>query len=247
VNRLLPLVWLLLAPAALARPIEEGDAAGKAFSDALDRMKSVSDSLTEYTVRFYKREYVGGELLPQEIIDIHYRRPWDVVMRWVGGNHLGRVLLYRGPDWNSGRFVVDPGPMLPVISLDPTSRLAMAGGRHSLYDLPITEVVAKFVRDAEKVEQHATWTADVVDEGPTTIQGQAAHCFITTVPKEEDSTFYAKRVRTCVSKATGLPSSFRAWDLIDGALVLVEEYDYSAFDLSPGFTDAHFDRDALGL
>ena len=102
------------------------------------------------------------------------------------------------------------------------------------------------MKDAKKVADHPTWEADIVDEGPTTVRGEKVRCFLSTLPKEEDPTFYAKKVRACVG-TTGLPTSFRAWDTIDGALVLVEEYDYVGFDLSPDLTDAHFDRDALAL
>jgi len=247
VSRWLLLLGLCAAPVvASARAPDADDAGALAFADVLARMKRVSAGITEYTVRFYKREWVDGETMPAEVADIAFRRPFDVRMTWVEG-HPGRVLLYRGKDWNDGRFVIDPGPMLPVISLHPESRMANSGSRHNLYDLPITEVVAKFVRDAEKVSAHPTWQPDVVDEGSSTVKGEPTRCFLSKLPKDQDATFYATQVRACVSPVTGLPNSFKAWDLIDGQLILVEEYEYIGFDLAPGLTDADFDREALGL
>lgn len=241
------LLALLCASTAHARPPAADDADGQAFAKALSHMKGVSDGLREYSVRFYKREYVNGAMSPQEVIDVRFRRPWDVLMTWVGGNHVGRVLLYKGPDWNSGRFVVDPGPLLPVISLDPTSRMARAGSRHTVKDLPMPEVIARFVRDATKVNDHPEWMPDVKDEGHTTIRGEPTRCFRSKLPKSEDPTLYASEIQTCISPVSGLPNGIRAYETVDGKLQLIEEYDYVGFDLAPGLTDDDFDRDALGL
>ncbi len=231
----LALALLLTSPAAALPP---DDAAGLAFKDALLHMKAVRDRLTEYEVVFYSREWVSGAMTPLDVIAVRFREPWDIHMAWVEGPNTGRSLLYRGPEWNKGRFRIDPGPLLPVLSLHPESNLARRGGRHTIYDLPLTRLVDTFIADAMRVNDHPTWRPQVVDEGPTTVRGEPSHCYKNRLPKAEDPTLYAHEVRICVNPTTGMPNALRVWDVEDGALRLVEEYDYIGFTAAPAF-DAH--------
>jgi len=238
------LVALLVSP---ARAQEPHSPATEAFRAALARMKSVSDALTEYEHTFYKREWIGGSLDALQVIDVRYREPWDIYMHWLEGGHAGRELLYRGPDWNGGRFVIDPGPFLPVLSLSPDSRLARRRTRHPLHDLPLPVLVDKVVRDALAVANSPTLVARVVDDGPAQVRSEPSHCFTTVLPKDQDRSLYANKVKICQDPDTGMPNAIRVWDEVDGSLQLVEQYDYIGFRSDPGFTDADLERTTYGL
>lgn len=236
---------VLLLSVAWGRP--PSDPASEAFRDVLTRMVAVAEAVTDYTVRFTKQEWVDGAMTPFCAMEVKFRAPQDVYVRWVEGDHVGRQLLYRGPGWNGGKFKVDPGRFMPVISLSPDSRLAMSGNRHSLRDLPVAELVSKIVYDAKRVNDHPTWEPQVTDLGVRTVEGEPARCFDSTLPKAEDPTLYAARVELCVSTATELPNSVRSWDVVDGELRLVEDYRYLEMKLGVGLSDADFDPATYGL
>lgn len=240
------LLLALLLPSA--RAVEPHDPATQAFRAVLTRMKEVSDTLTEYSHVLYKREWIDGELNPLEVIDVRYRKPWDIYLHWDdGGAHAGRELLYRGPGWNRGRFLVDPGRFIPVLSLSPDGYLARHGNRHTLLELPMTILVDKIIKDALDVADSPTLVGKVTDDGPSQIRGEPSHCFDAVLPKARDPLLYANKVRLCQNPHTGMPNAIRAWDEVDGSLRLVEEYDYIGFTTHPGLTDADFEPATYGL
>lgn len=232
---------------ALAVPPAEGDDAAKSFEAALRAMNETAEGLTDATFTMHKREWVSGGQGSWSVADVKFRQPEDAYMVFVGGPNEGREVLWRGPDWNGGRFKVDPGRFIPVMNLDPNGSLAMRGNRHNIRELPPTLLIEKITRDALKVNDSPVYKPDVDDLGTSTVRGETAQCWEARLPKDKDEGFYAHKVKMCVNPTTNMVNSMRVWDVEDGELRLVEEYDYVGFKVNPGLSDADFDPKTYGL
>lgn len=238
---------LPLLTAASAVPPAPDDADALAFQAQMERMAAVIADMKDCTFTFRSQEYIGGSMTDWSVAEVKFRVETDVYMKFTEGPNAGRELLYRGESWNGGRMKVDPGRFLPVLNLHPEGRLARRGNRHTIRDLPLPVLGAKVLADAVKVRDHATWTPDVVDLGSEPIGGRPARCFDSTLPKDEDPTLYAHKVRICLDEATGLPARMRIHDREDGAIRLVEAYDYEQLKVDSGLSDADFDPATYGL
>jgi outer membrane lipoprotein-sorting protein len=219
------------------------EAAQDAFAAAIDQMAATAAATRDATYRLHQTERVGGKVV-SAVIDVKIRPP-DVFLSFP---ERSTRVLYRGPGWNDGKLMADPGPLIPTLSLDIDGTLAMRGQRHSIRLVGFRPVVQLLVTDADRLRTRDQWTGfSVRDEGTLTERGEAARCFHTTLPRAEDPAFYADEVRVCVSARTGLPARIQAWERIDGALVLVEDYAYTDVRTNVGLADADFDPEALGM
>jgi len=235
---LLTLLFLTLATYAV--PPAKDDAAANAFRDTLERMQGVVESINDLTTTFYQREWVDGEMTPETVIEVKWRRAEDLVLRYVGNEHTGRVVVWQGPEHNESQIRVNPGRFLPTLSLAYDGALATRGQRHTIRDLPVTKLAKLIIDGAMKVNDHPVWLPAVTDLGETTVRGEASRCFDTATPKAEDPTLYAYRVKLCVSPTTGLPNTIQVWDHEDGEIRLVEDYAYIGTQTNVGLTDADF-------
>jgi hypothetical protein len=66
------------------------------------------------------------------------------------------------------------------------------------------------------------------------------------LPKVEVPEFCADVDEMCIAERTGLLVTLRAWDLIDGALVLVEDYGYQGVRANTGLSAADFSPENAG-
>jgi hypothetical protein len=240
------LLTTLLA-SALALPPAEGDTASQGFEQALRAMNAVGEGLQDATFTLYKREWVRGSQGSLSVLDVKFRRAEDVVLTFVDGPNSGRVVLWRGPEWNGGRFRVDPGRFIPVMSLHPDGSLAMRGNRHSIRELPPMLLIDKITKDALKVNDSPTFKPDVTALGSEDVHGEKATCWEAKLPKAEDDTFYAYKVKICVNPKTSMVNRIKVWDHEDGQVRLVEEYDYVGFIANPGLSESDFAPETYGL
>lgn len=235
---------LLMLSIAFALPPH--DDASRDFLAAVERMDRAMAGSSTQTYTLYKREWVDGELTDEQTLHVKFRVPEDLVITY-GGSKEGRVILYRGAEWNDGKLRVDPGPLLPVVSVDPKGAIAREGERYGVRESRTLHAVALISRDSHKIEAHPTWKAQVVDEGPSTVRGEAVRCFDTRSPKDEDPSLYAARTRVCFGDAHGLPVLLESWNVEDGAMRLVEHYEFVGIDLEANLSDADFDPETYGM
>ncbi len=226
----------------IPEPVEQTaeEAAKDAFRAVVNGMDVAISQMQSATWRFHKQEYVDGEWLPEEIIDVRYRPPEDLYMHWVGDVHEGRELMFR-PGWNDDEIRVSTGPFVPTLNLNPLGSIAMRGERHSIHHLAITSVVGNFLRDRATLEAHPELKTGAVDRGIETIYGEPARCFDLTLPKDQDPSLYAYEVDFCVHLRTGLPAHALSFSIENGAFRQVELYGYENMRINPGLTDADFD------
>lgn len=229
-------MWLICS--AFAVPAQTPDA--EAFEAAVARMEKALDGTDGASYVLYKTEYVDGSMTEEQTLNVQWRKPMDIVIHYDGPQE-GRVVLYRGPDWNDGDLRVDPGPYRPVLDLDPDGAVAGIGERYTVREVALSHAVGLVARDTWKVVEHPTWVGVVTEVGTQQTRGGEAVCFDTESQKAEDASFYAYKTRACFSVETGMPTYLQSWDVEDGALRHIETYEFTQIDLTPEQSDATFD------
>lgn len=210
----------------------------------LERLRKASDKLQQYTYVFRRHEWVDGSQQAPQVMAVKFRKPFDVYMTWTGEVYTGRELIYR-QGWNDGKLHVHPAPgaLVPSLNLDPKGKLAMRGSRHGIEMIDISNVVALILDQTDRLDANPDLSATFTSQGREVINGEASSCLRIDLPKEQDPGLYARRVDLCASDTTDLLTRVRAWDLEDGEVRKVEDYEFRDVRTSPGLTDADFDPD----
>jgi len=130
----------------VAQPVAVAD--GTALREQVYAMERAYASVHDYTATFYKQERVKGRLLAKETIELKFRKPFDVYLRWTAGDFESReVLFVRG--WNDDKIRAHQGSFPDVtVNLRPDASLAMRGNRHPITHVGFGEVIRLMVRDA---------------------------------------------------------------------------------------------------
>ena len=201
-------------------------------------MERAYSRVQDYTATFYKQERVKGELLPLETIELKFRKPFGVYLRWLSGDFAGREVIYvRG--WNEDKIRAHQGSFPDVtVSLRPDSSLAMRGNRHPITKVGFGEIIRLMVRDARLAEARPQDDVQYTDLGEWDVYGTRSRCIEARAPGGKFSPYYAPRAKICFSVKTKLPTRVSSWDEEDN---LVEDYAFSDVRLNPGLTDADFD------
>ncbi len=210
----------------------------------LERMRAAAASLKQYTYTFRRHEWVDGKQGDPQLMAVKFRKPMDIYMTWVGDAHTGRELLYR-KGWNDGKMRVHPTPgaLIPSLNLDPNGKLATKGSRHGIELIDLSNVTAIILAQTDRLDKNPDLSATFTDQGKQVVNGEASHCTRIDLPKDKDPQLYGQRVDLCLSTRTGLLTRLQTWDVEDGALRKVEDYEFRDLNLSPGLTDADFDPD----
>ncbi len=212
------------------------------FLGEVARMQAAGEAVVDATYTFHKIQYVGGGLLPEELMAVKFRKPLDVYMKWVGEVDTGQEMIYR-QGWNEGKMRINPGPFLPNINLATDSAIAARTNRKTVDWLPFTRVITQFIAEADAMAAAMTGPSVVELLEPRLVHGERARCYHLELPKDRIASLYAYRVDLCISDRTDLPIRIQAWDIEDGTLQLVEDYGYEGVQLNVGLTDADFDPD----
>ncbi|NOY28443.1 MAG: DUF1571 domain-containing protein [Oligoflexia bacterium] len=206
-----------------------------------DRMRTATAALSSYTYTFRREEWADGKQQDPNLMAVKFRRPMDIYMKWVGQVHKGRELLYR-QGWNDGDMKVKPGALLPTLNLDPAGRLAMHGSRHGVDLIDLSRVVGIITSQTDRIAANNALSATYTDLGPALVGAEAAHCLRADLPKDQDPGLYAVRIDICTSDQTGLLVRLRTWDVEDGQLRKVEDYEFRDITVVP-LADSDFDPD----
>ena len=213
--------------------------AADAFVAWIEKMEAAVDNLDDATFLFVRRERIKGKLTKEEQIYTKYRKPHDIYMRWDGGQYIGRELLYR-KNWNNGKLKVKPSKFIPSLSLDPDGTLATRGQRHPVYNMGFVYNVGLIIEDQRRIRQKGH-PVDINLAGNKDVLGTNSPCFEVHLPKAVDPEFYAYRVLICVDPISNLPNRFQSWDIEDGTMVMVEDYQFGHIEVNQGLSDEDFD------
>jgi len=238
---------LALASLLVATPVEAQSPEAGAASDVgaqlrqqVFAMERAYSRVQDYTATFYKQERVKGELLPLETMELKFRKPFGVYLRWTTGAFAGREVLYvRG--WNDDKVRAHQGSFPDItVNLRPDSSLAMRGNRHPITKVGFGEIIRLMVRDARLAEARPQDDVTYVDLGEWEVHGTRSRCIEARAPGGKFSPYYAPRAKICFNVSTRMPTRVSVWDDEDN---LVEDYAYADVRLNPGLTDADFDPD----
>lgn len=229
----------MLAPALLALALVSAAApkdvaARESVLKLARRMEKAAARTKDHTATFYKSEVIGGSMQPAEHIELKWRRPGHVYMKWLAGKKKGRELL-----WKDERVMKVKNGLI-TLDLDPDGFMARRESRHTVREAGLPYIVDVIVRDLDRAKAARHEGVRYEDLGPKNVHGALARCWRVELPKEREPAYYAKRSEICMDVATGLPSLVRVWDLVDAQVVLVEDYSYGDIRVNTGLTDEDF-------
>lgn len=248
-HKALPMKWLMRHPAPLAAAIALACAAHVARADeSVDAatirqyvydMEKAFERVQDYTTTFHKQERVDGELLPKERIELKFRKPLSLYLKWVGEVNQTREVIYvKG--WNNDKIRAHKGSFPDMtVNLKVDSGLAMDGNRHRITEAHFGHSIGVIARDARLSESRPQDDVRYTDLGERIVYGARSRCFEARRPSGEVvSVYYAARAKVCFDVRTKMPTRITVWNS-DGDLL--EDYGYENTKLNVGLTDADFD------
>ncbi len=213
-------------------------ASGASVRQHVFDMESAYRKVRDYTAVMYKQERVRGALMPVEQMEVKFRKPLSVYLKWVGDVNRGQEAIYVA-GWNDDQLRAHKGSFPDVtVNLRPTSSMAMRGNRHPITESGFGFTIGLVARDARRSEENPGDGVQYVDLGESTIHGAPSRCLEQRVPAAAASHYYAVRARVCVDAKTRMPARVAVWDGDDR---LLEEYSYAQVRLDVGLVDADFD------
>ncbi|REJ65312.1 MAG: DUF1571 domain-containing protein [Planctomycetota bacterium] len=232
-----------VAPAAATEPAQ-AHPLDPEIASAKRRLEALKTRVQEYSCRMIKRERIGGELRPREIIDMKVRHePFSVFLEFLSPENVkGQQVAYI-EGRNDGKMVVRPVGVKGIfgpVKIRPDGPLAMQDQRY-----PITHI--GFVRLTEELIAVAEHDRQFGECEVRTFKGAKIGdrvCTVTEVvhPVARNE-FRFHRARIFVDDELDIPIRFASWSWPTeegGKPVLEEEYTYTNLKLNPGFTDADF-------
>ncbi|MCK9230197.1 MAG: DUF1571 domain-containing protein [Syntrophales bacterium] len=223
--------------------VEDQDFIIESLDGLISKARIRMENVTDYSCTIYKREYIKGRLLPLEIIEIKFMRPFSLYMKWVEGRLQGRELICR-KGWNDNKIMVHDGGRFKkkfVVNIDPDSAMAMKDNRHSVHEMDIGYVINLFARDIMIIKEDPARETIVTNLGMRVVYGQESMCFETIMPKDRYPELYARKTFVCYDIHESIPTWVQVWDIEDGILRLVEDYRYADVRLNRGLTPWDFD------
>jgi len=203
--------------------------------------KGLLDKTESYTAVFHKQERIKGALKPRETIELKFKKPFMVYMRWMEGPGKGREVYYV-PGWNDNRMLVREPALGGTVTLNlhPQSALAMRGSRHPITEVGLDRLVNLFEDYFRKGRGSSEFE---LRRGPKEILFDRWVLPVEMVfPKDRRNGSYCYRSIISFDLQKKIPIRVRNFDWDDR---LIEDYGYEALQLRAGLTDADFDPDRL--
>jgi hypothetical protein len=207
------------------------------FSHLLRDMNQAYAQVDHYTATFLIQERVNGELSPKQRLELKFRKPFKVYLRWLTGKHEGRQALY--PAGADGNELWVRQPMLVgavTISLDPQSPRARKGSRHPITDVGIGRLLDFITESASQGLQRGELTIE--DGGQFDTFNRPTQRFILHLPSDPTKGYYCMTALIDVDRDYRLPIYA---EIFDWNGQLVERYGYIDLRLNPGLTEQDFD------
>ena len=121
-------------------------------------------TMDSYTVRLRRREVVGNQSHPEEILLFKWRRdPWSVYFKWLGAEGKGREVVYVKGRYEGALHTLTAAgdiPLLPAgrhIKVSPDGVLVRSKSRYPITEAGIGVMVERFgklVENQEKGDTH---------------------------------------------------------------------------------------------
>lgn len=109
---------------------------------ALEQADRLLEKVDSYTAIFHNQERIEGKMTSEQIMEVKFKKPFKVYLKWVDGSHKGREALYVQGE-NGNRLKVHAGGLLGLVTvnLDPQGARALKGSRHPITDVGLHKLV----------------------------------------------------------------------------------------------------------
>ncbi len=202
-------------------------------AEILNGMSGAYSKVDDYTAVFYKQERVKGTVLPEEKIQLKFKKPFKIYLHWLPGPHEGRESLYvRGE--NGGKVIGHEGGIIGFITLhmEPTGNIAMKGNRHPITDAGIGRLIEILDKDLKRGRERGELKLKFLGEDE--VYGRRAWHIVKETPAEG---YYAPKMEIWVDKELNLPIKIKIFGPGDEFL---ESYGYSDLKVNTGLKDEEF-------
>ncbi len=211
--------------------------------ELITRMERAWQGVRDYTCRFRTRtrDQESGELEPEQVILVKFRKPMSLYLKWLAGPHQGREVLYvQGKDGD--KMWVHNGGGFPFMTLclDPAVCQALSGSRHPVTEVPLGFLIGVVARDVRRALARPQDGVHFWDHGRCQVYGRPSRCFEAVLPEDPGAGYYCQRARLCLDLDTGLPTRVV---IMDRQGLVLEELGYQDLRLNPGLAQADFDKD----
>lgn len=207
------------------------------FVQLLEEMTRAYGRVDHYTAIFLMQERLERELGPTQRLELKFKKPLKIYLRWLNGKHEGRQALY--PAGVDGNELWVRQPLLVgavTVGLDPHSPRAREGSRHAITDVGIGRLL-DFIRDnASRGLQRSKLTIEDGDQRTTF--HRPTQRYILHFPADPAKGYYCMTALIDVDREHRLPIYAETFDW-DGQLI--ERYGYLDLHLNPGLSDEDFD------
>jgi hypothetical protein len=206
----------------------------------LERGVEKFHAIPSYTFTLTRRERVGGDLLPPQVMDVKLRhQPFSLYMKWIEGEGAGvkgRQLLYVDGQ-NDNKLVILPGGLLGRVSGPVTLALddpmVTAEARHPANECGLLHL-AETILHHHRLDLQADCRGLQCElHDNQTYNDRPCFLFISTYDSPQRSPTYRK-VAIYVDKELSMPVCIQNYTWADGvaadeldAVTLVEAYSYS--------------------
>lgn len=108
-------------------------------------------TIRDYTAVMVKQERIDGTLNDVETIELKYRKPGDIYMKWLGETNNGQELIYR-PGRNGNKIIAHKGGFWSFLTgkMAPMSNMAMKDQHHPIMAAGLGSTAKIVLKDLKK-------------------------------------------------------------------------------------------------
>jgi outer membrane lipoprotein-sorting protein len=230
------LVSVLMLTLAYTASMALAKAESVPFAQVLEEMHQAYGQVDNYTATFLLQERIDRELGPNQQLLLKFKKPLNIYLRWLKGQHEGRQALYpAGVDGNElwVRLPLLVGAI--TLSFDPQSPRARKGSRHPITDVGIGKLLDFITDNASRGMQHGELTIE--DNGQRITFGRPARRYILHFPANPASGYYCMTALLDVDHEHRLPVYA---EIFDWHGQLIERYGYLDVRVNPGLSEEDF-------
>jgi Protein of unknown function (DUF1571) len=144
-------------------PAPAGDGVATTPRQLIQQAAATFAGIDSYIARMTRREVVGNEQKPEEVIQFMFRKdPWSVRFKWVGAQAQGREVIYVKDQFeNKIHTLVAAGDSLlipagRVMSLEVDNFFVRQASRHSITEAGMGATIDRLARLQDALERGAT-------------------------------------------------------------------------------------------
>ena len=203
----------------------------------LQEAEKASYCVTNYTALFHKQQRVNGKLQPEETIELKFRQPFSLYLKWITAPYKGSELLYV-QGWNENRARVHANGFFCFMTrdYDPRSSRLMENNLRPVTEVGMCILMANVAVNVRKALQAGELC--FLDHGREYLGGRETQLLELVFPRDKCRGYDAYRFVINQQTRDKLLIKIQTYDWDDQ---LFEKYAYENLMLDAGLTDLDFD------